>query len=66
MMNCPKCNYDIFSTYYEVIETGKKSKYCKIVDVQSGFNGECNETTWYVECICPKCKTKFGFSDSNC
>ena len=23
-------------------------------------------TDWNVECICPKCKTKFAFSDGNC
>lgn len=66
MTECPNCKYDMYSIYDKVLN-GHKSKYCKIVDEHpyygQDFIGTCYE--WYVECTCPKCKTKFGFSDSN-
>ena len=63
-MNCPKCNYDMFGIYCEVIN-GKQSKYCKITNVYSSSCGYFYGTDWDVECTCPKCKTKFSFSDGD-
>lgn len=65
-MNCPKCNYDIFPIYDKVIETGKNSKYCKIVNIRPGIPYECiGGSDWDIECTCPKCKTKWTTSDSD-
>ena len=63
-MNCPKCNYDIYKIYERVCEGGK-SKYCKITNIHSGSCGGFYGTDWDVECICPKCKTEFMFSDGD-
>lgn len=63
-MNCPKCNYDMFKLYDRVCKGGK-SKYCKITNIHSGSCGYFYGTDWDVECICPKCKTKFTFSDED-
>lgn len=67
LMNCPKCSYDMWHIYGEVCECNKKSKCCKIIDVHdtpcdtiSGMG-----TDWIVKCTCPKCGTKFSFSDSD-
>ena len=62
--NCPKCNYDIYEIYNRVYEGGK-SRYCKITNIHSGSCGDFYGTDWDVECICPKCKTKFTFSDGD-
>ena len=64
-VNCPKCNYDIFEIYDRVCKGGK-SKYCKIINVHSRNCEDFYDTTdWDVECICPKCKTEFTFSDGD-
>ena len=63
-MNCPKCNYDIYKIYERVCEGGK-SKYCKITNIHSSSCGGFYGTDWDVECICPKCKTEFMFSDGD-
>ena len=63
-MNCPKCNYDIYEIYNRVCEGGK-SKYCKITNIHSSSCGDFYGTDWDVECVCPKCKTKFTFSDGD-
>lgn len=63
-MNCPNCDYDMYNIYDGVCE-GKKSKYCKITNIHSSFNGEFSGIDWDVECTCPKCKTEFYFSDGN-
>lgn len=65
MMNCPKCNYDMFGIYSEVIASGKQSRYCKLTNIHSSNCGDFNGTDWDVECTCPKCKTKFVFSDGD-
>ena len=64
-MNCPKCNYDMFGIYNQVVESGKNSKYCEITNIQSAYCGDFYGTDWNVECICPKCKTNFEFSDGD-
>ena len=65
-MICPKCNYDMFPIYDEVIRTGKDSKKCKIINIHTVSNLEIlGGTDWDVECICPKCKTKWTFSDGD-
>ena len=64
-VNCPKCNYDMFKIYDRVCK-GDKSKYCKITNIHNSGCGGSYGTDWNVECICPKCKTKFAFSDGNC
>ena len=64
-MNCPKCGYDIFEKYQNVL-SGGKSKFVKITniypeksyDIISGYG-------WDVECTCPKCKTEWMFDDSD-
>ena len=63
-MNCPKCNYDIREIYNRVCEGGK-SKYCKMTNIHSSSCGDFYGTDWDVECVCPKCKTKFTFSDGD-
>lgn len=63
-MNCPKCNYDMFEIYTKVCE-GRQSKYCKIINIHRGSCGDFYGTDWDVECTCPKCKTKFAFSDGD-
>lgn len=63
-MNCPKCNYDISQIYENVLETGKNSRYCKITDTYSGVEG-LGSFDWDIECMCPKCKTKWITSDGN-
>ena len=64
-MNCPKCNYDMLGIYDEVLN-GKKSKYCKITNMHTCFYGDYIGYDWNVECVCPKCKTEFEFSDGSC
>lgn len=54
----------MFGIYCEVIN-GKQSKYCKITNVYSSSCGYFYGTDWDVECTCPKCKTKFSFSDGD-
>ena len=61
---CPKCNYDMFEIYDKVYN-GSKSKYCKIINIHNSSSGSFYGTDWNVECICPKCKTKFTFSDGD-
>ena len=63
-MNCPKCNYDMFEIYDKVCN-GSKSKYCKITNIHNSSSGGFYGTDWNVECTCPKCKTKFTFSDGD-
>lgn len=64
-MNCPKCNYDMFSKYMSVTD-GHKSKFIRIVNVHPEYSLDAlNTYGWDVECICPKCKTEWVFSDSN-
>ena len=63
-LNCPKCNYDMFEIYDKVCN-GSKSKYCKITNIHNSSSGGFYGTDWNVECICPKCKTKFTFSDED-
>lgn len=63
-MNCPKCNYDMFEIYDKVCN-GSKSKYCKITNIHNSSSGVFYGTDWDVECTCPKCKTKFTFSDED-
>lgn len=63
-LNCPKCNYDMFEIYDRVCN-GSKSKYCEITNIHSSSSGVFYGTDWDVECTCPKCKTKFTFSDED-
>ena len=63
-MNCPKCNYDMFEIYDKVCKGGK-SKYCKITNIHNSSSGVFYGTDWDVECTCPRCKTKFTFSDED-
>lgn len=63
-MNCPKCNYDMFGIYSRVCE-GRTSKYCKIINIHRSNLGDFYGTDWDVVCVCPKCKTKFTFSDGD-
>ena len=55
----------MFGIYSKVIESGKQSKYCKITNIHRGNCGDFYGTDWDVECICPKCKRKFVFSDGD-
>lgn len=59
---CPKCNYDIYKIYNKVYNGGK-SKYCKLTNIRKGNSDGFYGTEWNVECICPKCKFSFTFSD---
>lgn len=64
---CPKCGRDIYDKYeeYQYDLTCKASKYIKIENYHSFFNGEHSGHEWDVKCICPKCKKRFCFSDSD-
>lgn len=64
-MNCPKCNYDMFPIYDEVLYTGIDSKYCKVTNVRINSFEVVGGQDWDVECICPRCNTKFIFSDGD-
>lgn len=65
-MNCPKCGYDLFPIYDEVLYKGKKTKYCKIVNFQSDNTTEVmNGHSWDIKCKCPKCKTEWWSTDSD-
>lgn len=65
MTECPKCGYDIFQKYESVL-SGRKSKFVKITNMHPEFSLDAmNAYGWDVECICPKCKTKWVFDDSN-
>lgn len=65
-MNCPKCNYDIFSIYENMLSNGKDSEFCKITNYRSEFSLDAfNAHSWYVECKCPKCGEEWGFDDSD-
>lgn len=63
-MNCPKCHYDMFKIYDKVCKGGK-SKYCRITNIHNSNCGDFYGTDWNVKCTCPKCKTKFTFSDGD-
>ena len=63
-MECPKCGRDIFPEYEDYQSNGE-SKYIKIENCQSFFDGEYSGYEWDVKCICPQCKKRFWFSDSN-
>jgi len=64
-MECPKCGYDIYSKYESVLG-GRKSKFVKITNGHYEFSPDAfNAYGWDVECTCPKCKTKWVFSDTN-
>jgi len=64
-MECPKCQYDIYSKYQSVLE-GRNSKFVKITNFHSEFSLDAfNTHGWDVECICPKCNTEWVFSDSD-
>lgn len=67
MMECPKCGYDIFSEYEELLSNDtKESKNVKIVDVHPEYTFEAMNTYgWDVECKCPECGTEWDFSDCN-
>lgn len=64
---CPKCGRDIFDKYeeYQNDATCKASKYIKIESYRSFFDGEYSGHMWDVKCICPRCKKRFYFSDSD-
>ncbi len=67
---CPKCGRDICTEYEEYVDhkyddTCKASKYIKIDNYRSYFDGEYSGYTWDVKCICPRCKKRFYFSDSD-
>ena len=64
---CPKCGRDIYNEYeeYQYDITCKESKYIKIENYRSFFDGEYSGHTWNVNCTCPRCKKKFYFSDSD-
>ncbi len=61
---CPKCGYDIYDKYSDY-HFGDSNKYIKIENYHSFFDGEYSGHEWDVECTCPKCKTRFCFSDSD-
>ena len=63
-MICPKCGRDIYPEYEERLSCGK-SKYVKIENYHSFFDGEYSGHSWDVECTCPECKEMFEFSDSD-
>ena len=63
-MNCPNCGYDLFDKYEAVCE-GRNSKFIKITNCHSFFDGEYSGFEWDIECTCPKCKTEWIESDSN-
>jgi predicted nucleic-acid-binding Zn-ribbon protein len=64
---CPKCGRDILDEYedYHFDPHGKASKYIKIENYHSFFDGEYSGHMWDVKCICPKCKKRFYFSDTD-
>ena len=63
-MNCPKCGRDIY-VEYEDYQFNGESKYIKIENFHSFFDGEYSGHTWDVKCICPRCKKRFCFGDSD-
>ena len=64
---CPKCGRDIFDKYeeYQYDSTCKASKYIKIENYHSFFDGQYSGHEWDVKCICPRCKKRFWFSDAD-
>lgn len=62
--SCPKCGRDIWREYEDYHENGE-SKYIKIENQNSFFDGSYSGYMWDVKCICPRCKKRFWFSDSN-
>lgn len=65
-MNCPKCNYDMYHIYQRVLDEGKNARYCRITNCRPMISPEViGVTDWDVECICPKCKTKWTFCDGD-
>lgn len=62
--NCPKCGRNIYKEYEDYLFSGE-SKYIKIENYRSYFDGEYSGHEWDVKCICPFCKKRFWFSDSN-
>ena len=63
-MNCPKCNYDMYYIYEKVLDTGKDSRYCNIINCHTMSSPEViGGMDWDIKCICPKCKTKWITSD---
>ena len=63
-MKCPKCGRDIYAEY-EYYHSCGESKYIKIENYHSFFDGEYSGHSWDVKCICPRCKKRFWFSDSD-
>ena len=63
-MNCPNCGRDIYPEY-EDYHFGDESKYIKIENYRSFFDGEYSGHMWDVKCICPRCKKRFWFDDSD-
>ena len=60
-MICPRCEYDISNIYAKVLNSGEKSKYCKIRVKGQTENGY----IWSVNCTCPRCNTQFTFFDGD-
>lgn len=62
--NCPKCGRDIYKEYEDYHFAGV-SKYIRVENYHSFFDGEYSGHEWDVKCICPRCKKRFWFSDSD-
>lgn len=64
---CPKCGRDIYDEYeeYQYDLTCKPSKYIEIVNYHEFFDGEYSGHEWDVKCVCPRCKKRFSFSDTD-
>ena len=64
---CPKCNYDMYGEYSELLNSGKeKSKHIRISNINTASTTDyLNGSDWDVELTCPKCRTKWSFSDSD-
>ncbi len=66
-LKCPKCNYDMFGEYSDLINSGKEtSKHIRISNINTTSTTDyLNGSDWDVKLTCPKCKTKWSFSDSD-
>ena len=64
---CPKCGRDISDEYDEYMfdDTCQPNKYIEVTNYHAFFDGSSSRHEWDVKCICPKCKKRFQFSDSD-
>lgn len=64
-MKCPNCGYDLWKKYEDACERGEDSKWIKITNCRSFFDGRYSGYQWDIECKCPKCKCEWIDWDQN-